>query len=237
MPSFHERIFPAGDFIVRQHHPVSHLGILCSGSARVVIVDRMQETLDCGRLYRGDLAFDIAFWSGAGAGISIVSIENTGCLMMQQKDFLTAIERYPLLKQFFYNQTVLGIRCGYEIFCGRLIPESKDPACPDPKPPYIKKAIDYITDNYSQPITLEMVARNTGMSRYHFSRLFKQQMGISFKRYLNRTRIQKAKALLSEHRYNVTEVCYAVGFNDASYFSRVFRKEEGSSPKRFLVQD
>jgi two-component system response regulator YesN len=58
---------------------------------------------------------------------------------------------------------------------------------------------------------------------------------LSFKQYLNRKRIEAAKELLAQREYNITEVGYAVGFNDASYFSRVFREVEGCSPRDHLI--
>ena len=71
------------------------------------------------------------------------------------------------------------------------------------------------------------------MSRYHFSRIFAKKTGFSFKQYLNRKRIEAAKALMRGKGLNVSETGLAVGFNDVSYFSRLFRKVEGITPTRF----
>jgi len=58
-------------------------------------------------------------------------------------------------------------------------------------------------------------------------------MGKSFKKYLNERRIKMAEALLRDEEMNVTEVCFAVGFNDLSYFDRVFRQAKGMTPSSY----
>ena len=232
--SFRKRFYPPGAAIVEQGRPVPCVGVILSGSAKVVVVDHTGGEIVCGHLHACDLVFDVAVLSETVAGAGIVSREETVCLLQMREDFIAGMDRCAPLKHFFYHNTALGIRWGYEIFSGRHMPAFSNDFGDSLRPPFIRKALAYIDKNYSQPITLETVARKTGMSKFYFSRLFKQEMGMSFKRYLNLTRIQAAKTLLARDEYNVTEVGYAVGFNDASYFSRVFRKVEGSSPKKFL---
>ncbi|BBO86500.1 hypothetical protein DSCO28_70660 [Desulfosarcina ovata subsp. sediminis] len=223
---------PAGAVIIKQGRPVQQVGIIQSGSAKITVVDHVGDEYVCGRLGPGDLVFDAAVLSGTVASASVIVLSPAICFMQPYNGFIETIEAHPPLKHFFYHNAALGIRWGYEFFSGRhtdaVVVNMRHPA-------FIRKAIEYIDDNYHHPITLEMVAKATAMSKFHFSRLFKQHMGVSFKRYLNRKRIKAAKQLISQSGYNVTEASFAVGFNDASYFSRVFREEEGSSPKWFLL--
>jgi len=103
----------------------------------------------------------------------------------------------------------------------------------------IERALQFIENNLEKTITLEEVARESGMSRSHFTRIFKKITGKSFKKYLNQKRIKRAKYLLKGQEMNITEVCFTVGFNDLSYFDRVFRRLEGMPPsaykKNFLI--
>jgi len=94
----------------------------------------------------------------------------------------------------------------------------------------IGKALQFIRKNFIRQITLDEISRECGMSKYHFTRTFKSVTGITFRKYHNKTRIEASKILFKKQELNITEICYAVGFNDASYFSRVFRKLEGISP-------
>jgi AraC-like DNA-binding protein len=97
----------------------------------------------------------------------------------------------------------------------------------------VEPAVRYIEENYTTPLTLDEVANANAMSRFHFSRVFKLKTGLSFKKFLNRTRIKAAKSLMREEEMNVTEACFAVGFNDLSYFTRVFRVLEGVTPSSY----
>lgn len=97
----------------------------------------------------------------------------------------------------------------------------------------IEKGRRYIEENLEKPLTLGEVSRKAGMSRFHFSRAFKAETGISFKEHLNRKRIEAAKNLMKDEDMNVTEACYSVGFNNHSYFCRVFKKLEGVAPSSY----
>ena len=97
----------------------------------------------------------------------------------------------------------------------------------------IGTAIHFIHENLEKPLTLKQVSRESGMSKYHFARIFKSVTGESFKTYHNHKRIEKAKDLLMRPANNITDVCYATGFNDLSYFNRVFRKFEGMNPSLY----
>ena len=94
----------------------------------------------------------------------------------------------------------------------------------------IRKTIRLIKSNYDQPLELKDVAKEAGMSKFHFSRTFKFYTGKTFKAYLHEVRIEKAKKLLKEKDMNVTRVLFEVGFNDHSYFNKIFRKIVGVTP-------
>ncbi|MBW1722830.1 MAG: helix-turn-helix transcriptional regulator [Deltaproteobacteria bacterium] len=97
----------------------------------------------------------------------------------------------------------------------------------------IKKAVRFIRNHFREPLTLDQVAMESGMSKYHFARVFKVSTGMTFKEYHNRRRIEEAKALLCNRTMRVTDVCYEVGFNDISYFDRVFRRLVGVNPTSY----
>ncbi len=97
----------------------------------------------------------------------------------------------------------------------------------------IEKAIHFIEQNYIEQITLDEISRECGMSKYHFTRTFKNITGTTFRKHHNKIKIEASKKLLETQDLNITEICYTVGFNDASYFSRIFRKFEGISPNSY----
>ncbi len=97
----------------------------------------------------------------------------------------------------------------------------------------IEKALRLIEQNLDKSLTLAEVSRESGMSKYHFSRTFKAVTGNTFKTYHNQRRIEAAKTLLRNQETRVTDACYEVGFKDISYFNRVFRRVEGMSPSAY----
>lgn len=97
----------------------------------------------------------------------------------------------------------------------------------------IKKAIQYISQNFSTGITLNDVAEHVHLNPAYFSTVFKQATGSSFKEYLNMVRIEESKRLLAATGYSIIDISVAVGFEDQSYFSKVFKKYTGLTPKQY----
>jgi AraC-like DNA-binding protein len=91
----------------------------------------------------------------------------------------------------------------------------------------------YIEDCYADKLTVQELADRTGLSRFHFSRLFKQLTDKSLIEYINLIRINKSEELLKHTRMSISEVAHATGFNDIYYFSRTFRKLKNVSPTQW----
>jgi YesN/AraC family two-component response regulator len=99
--------------------------------------------------------------------------------------------------------------------------------------PNVRRAILFLLEHFSQEITLADVARAAALSRFHFCRLFHHETGVSLHQYLNTLRVNRAKVLLADRYLRITEVAYAVGFNDLSHFDRVFRRLVNKSPREY----
>jgi two-component system response regulator YesN len=97
----------------------------------------------------------------------------------------------------------------------------------------IYKAINFIKRNLHMKISLQDVARHVGFSYTHFSKVFKDEMGMPFNVYLNKFRVERSKALLLSDRLSIQEVCDAVGYADQSYFVKVFKKYTGVTPGNY----
>jgi len=97
----------------------------------------------------------------------------------------------------------------------------------------IVSAIEFIDKNYTEKIYLHDICRNSMLSQPYFSYLFKQMTGKTFVSYVNELRLAKATELLANSRMSITEVCTAAGFNEVSYFNRLFKKQTGMSPSQY----
>lgn len=91
----------------------------------------------------------------------------------------------------------------------------------------------YLNQNLSGEITLEMAASYAGFSKFHFSRLFKDFVGVSFSQYMSMQRLHKAKLLLLTTQASITDIAMEAGFNSSSTFNRVFYQSEKMSPTEF----
>jgi AraC family transcriptional regulator len=97
----------------------------------------------------------------------------------------------------------------------------------------VGRAVAYIEDNPNRAISLRELAGAAGLSRFHFSRVFKHHLGFSPARYVERARIEQAKALIVNAEMSLVNIAQAVGFADQSHFSRRFRVVEGRTPATF----
>ena len=97
----------------------------------------------------------------------------------------------------------------------------------------ITKVKDYISKNYSEPLSLEEVASLVGMSPSSFSRFFKHRTGRGFVDYVIDIRLGNAARMLVDTTTGISEICYACGFNNLSNFNRAFKARRGYSPRDF----
>lgn len=97
----------------------------------------------------------------------------------------------------------------------------------------IRLAIQNINENYKHKISLKTVANHLHTNPSYLSMLFKQEMGVTFTDYLNQVRINRSCELLTNTSLSLIDVSLQAGFDDQSYFSKVFKKIKGVTPKSY----
>ena len=95
------------------------------------------------------------------------------------------------------------------------------------------QARDLLRDLDDAPAPISAVARASGLTRFHFIRLFKAIFGETPHQYRSRAQIEKAKHLLILSDFSVTDVCMEVGFSSLGSFSALFSRRLGMSPSEF----
>jgi len=103
-------------------------------------------------------------------------------------------------------------------------------------PPAIALALEHMKNNLGSELTRDGVARYCNMSPAYFSRVFKDKTGHTFSYQLNRFRIEQACFLLADQSLNVNEVAFRIGFNDQSYFNKIFKKHRKITPGAYRRQ-
>ena len=132
-------------------------------------------------------------------------------------------------KNLWYMQNSFSVL--YNIYAEAIKAENKS---------YVKqnklfsKIASYILENYtSSVINVADIANYAGISEVHLRRIFKSATNTTPIKYINYLRLEKAKNMLINSNYSVNEIALLVGFEDAYYFSRIFKKEFGISPSEY----
>lgn len=97
----------------------------------------------------------------------------------------------------------------------------------------VKQIVSYIELHYPEPITVQNAAEYMGFSESHFMKFFKQHMHMTFTNYLNGYRLTIAARLLLTEDASILSISERTGFNNLSYFNRLFKKEYQMSPREY----
>ncbi len=97
----------------------------------------------------------------------------------------------------------------------------------------MEKILTYLKNNYQEKITLEEVTEAVNMTVISFSRFIKKRTGKTFTEFLNDIRLSHSCRLLIETQQTITEISYKCGYNNLSYFNRIFKRRYNITPKEF----
>jgi YesN/AraC family two-component response regulator len=97
----------------------------------------------------------------------------------------------------------------------------------------ITEIVRYINQSYSEPITLQHLAKQFYISPFYLCRAFKEVTGFTFNAYLNTTRMREAQKLLKESKLKIIEIAAAVGIDNVSHFGRTFKQLTGTTPVQY----
>lgn len=94
----------------------------------------------------------------------------------------------------------------------------------------VRDAVQYMEKHYAEDISLEVVAEQVNLNSVYFSNIFKKEIGENFVDYLHKYRMEIAKTMLREEDISIINIAYSVGYHDAKYFSKLFKKYVGIKP-------
>ncbi len=100
----------------------------------------------------------------------------------------------------------------------------------------LRRAVDYVADSYRGRVSLSIAAALAGVSPSYLSRVFSQEMGETFSRYVRRIRVQRAEELLTGTDLSIAEIAEACGFADQSHLTQAFRRDTGTTPAAYRAR-
>lgn len=112
-------------------------------------------------------------------------------------------------------------------------PHRSSPSLPGHK---LRQITDWMSEHLAEEFSLERLASQAGLSRFHFQRLFKAATGVAPSRYHIDLRMEEARRLLRETKMSVVNVALEVGYTNPSHFAQLFRRETGLSPSEYRRQ-
>ena len=132
--------------------------------------------------------------------------------------------RRPTTSDFLFSHNIYSILCELA---------SKTPRELSPTEDIVEKAVQYMKENYTDPINVKDVANAIGISLFYFTRTFKKVMYISPHTYLINLRLDNAKNLLTYTYYSIEKVARLSGFQSSSHFIRAFKQSTSYTPNKF----
>ena len=97
----------------------------------------------------------------------------------------------------------------------------------------LRLALEFMHDNFSRELALDEIASAAYLSEYHFARLFKQITGVTPHAYIANLRMERARKLLSENSFPVSEIAAMVGYQSQSHFTKIFKSVTGLTPRAY----
>ena len=151
------------------------------------------------------------------------NLKNSEELVVTNNRYLKRIENSKTVEEITENMCLILEQMAGKIFSFQGIRHASA----------LRKAERFIWENYTRKISLKEIADVSGLSAPYFSTIFKDEMGENLSNYLNRLRIEKASSMLQETEFPISGISTACGFEDQSWFSKVFKSYTGFSPCKY----
>lgn len=152
--------------------------------------------------------------------------------------FTDISRQYPTTTRDIYDKTIEKIRRSHTVYqLKELLEEVLQLVDRQPVEKEFsemtQKVIAILQSNYRQDLTLKFVADELHVNAVYLGQVFKKEMHNSFSQYLNQIRIKRAQQLLLHSNLNINEIADEIGYNNTNYFSKMFKKLNGITPKEF----
>lgn len=183
------------------------------------------------------LIIDYEFCKQNGVDISrlqfddVVRSETLNNLYLKLVDTVKGLGSASSFYTVLYARTLL-LEILLELCREHLVKQSAVEVAETPRNARVKRVLGYLSSNYSRDLTLDRIAKEVLISKFHLSREFKEATGQTIFGYLNTLRVTAAAKAIRAGQ-SVSEAAEAAGFENLSYFSRKFKEIMGKSPSEY----
>lgn len=141
---------------------------------------------------------------------------------------------YSLEKEYHGSQDPVISKAYFQLLLGRILPLLPlKPVDSEPVPDLTYRLVQYISQHFTEPLSLSFLAEQLGVSKYHLSHIFSQKLHVNFNAYLNQLRADHAATLIRTTDHTFTYISLESGFENQRTFNRVFRQYYGKTPSDF----
>ncbi len=224
---------------------------LCEGHMRYIIADRIYTVgpgdtvlIPCGIIH--NTAYDaektsrllINFSEELVADKSLLECFNKSIIpasLLSASEFKGIFERIEreTKNEDEYSEILAGQYVTELLILFSRTDDCPPPALPDGYSRIMQSAVRYINENFATEITLDELAKRFSLSKSFFSRKFKEVTGFGICEYITLVRIKNAERMLNISDASVTDIAFACGFNDSSYFTSTFKRVMGKTPLKY----
>jgi two-component system response regulator YesN len=141
--------------------------------------------------------------------------------------------RLPARNELSRLGSVVELEEWLQAFYGALLGLLKERHATGTYSRHVSQAIGFILERYSGYVTLELAAGAIGLNASYLSRIFKEEMGVTFSEYVNRVRVDAARKLLESGQYSIKQISDQSGFTTHNYFFKVFKEATGMTPQAY----
>lgn len=170
-------------------------------------------------------------WPLVGQQVHHVKISDTDTVQ-QLHNICEEVLGYSLITENLSQQLGLNLIEQVLLRAGQLVEQTPT----SQRDPRVKRARDFISLHYVEPITADAIADYAHASKSHLSKIFRQEVGVSLLAWRDKLRMIKACQLLRETNNPVASIGNQIGYEDAAFFNRVFRRSTGVSPRAYRQQ-
>lgn len=186
--------------------------------------------------------FKNEFFDSIKSDIDILNCFNRDIIVMRPNDtdknilenkMMNVVNEFSAKKSGYKTMLVVQMT-DFLITLDRMMNNYSDKReMPSPQYVIISEIMTYISEHYSDKLTLDILGKHFGYSRNYLCGLFKKVSGFSIISFINGTRIKKSQELLKFSKYSIAEIAQLCGFESSTHFGRVFKEISGCSPMQY----